>query len=173
MTDLQNPADATSSSTTGAGVAPVPAGYTSITPFLCVADGSAAIDFYCAAFGATVVSRMDTPSGGVAHAELDFGHGRLQLADAMPDFGLVAPSGEDSVTHSICLYLPDVDAVTARAVELGATLREAPSTFVTGDRFSSVLDPFGHRWAVMTRVEDVPPEEQERRLGEWAASELS
>jgi PhnB protein len=172
MTDLQNPA-AQAAETTGAEVAPVPAGYTSITPFLCVRDGSAAIDFYCAAFGATVVSRMDTPAGGVAHAELDFGLGRLQLADAMPDYGLVAPSGEDAVTHSICLYLPDVDGVTARAVELGATLREPPSTFVTGDRFASVLDPFGHRWAIMTRVEDVSPEEQERRLSEWAASELS
>ena len=63
--------------------------------------------------------------------------------------------------------------MTARAVELGATLREAPSTFVTGDRFASVLDPFGHRWAIMTRVEDVSPEEQERRLAEWAAQELS
>ena len=168
MTDVSDVTDPAATA-----VAPVPAGYTSITPFLCVRDGAAAIDFYCQAFGATVVSRMDSPSGGVAHAELDFGNGRLQLADAMPDFGLVAPSGEDAVTHSICLYLADVDAVTGRAVELGATLREPPSTFVTGDRFASVLDPFGHRWAIMTRVEDVAPEEQERRLGEWAAAELS
>ena len=168
MTDLSDVTDSA-----GPTVAPVPPGYTSITPFLCVRDGAAAIEFYCQAFGATVISRMDSPSGGVAHAELDFGHGRLQLADAMPDFGLVAPSGEDAVTHSICLYLADVDAVTDRAVELGATLREPPSTFVTGDRFASVLDPVGHRWAIMTRVEDVSPEEQERRLGEWAAAELS
>jgi PhnB protein len=159
-------------------VAPVPPGYTALTPFLCVSDGSAALDFYCRAFGAILVSRMDTPSGGVAHAELDFGNGRLQLADAMPDYGLVAPAargsgGEDAVTHSTCLYVPDVDAVTARAVDLGATLREPPSTFVTGDRFASVLDPFGHRWAIMTRVEDVAPEEQERRLSEWASAELS
>ena len=153
--------------------APVPAGYTSLTPFLCVRDGAAAIDFYCRAFGATVVSRMEGPGGIVAHAELDFGHGRLQLADAMPDFGLVAPSGEDVVSQSTCLYLADVDAATARAVERGATLREGPSTFVTGDRFASVLDPFGHRWAIMTRVEDVPLEEQERRLAEWAETGLS
>ena len=168
MTDPSDPRSAPAGT-----VSPVPAGYTSLTPFLCVSDGAAAIDFYGQAFGATVVSRMASPSGGVAHAELDFGVGRLQLADAMPDHGLVAPSGEDRVTHSICLYLPDVDAVTARAVELGATLREPPGTFVTGDRFASVLDPFGHRWAIMTRVEDVPPEEQERRLAEWSAAELS
>ena len=154
-------------------VAPVPPGYTSLTPFLCVRDGAAAIDFYCRAFGATVVSRMDLPSGGVAHAELDFGQGRLQLGDPMPDHGLVAPDGGDQVSASTCLYLPDVDAATERAVALGATLREPPSTFVTGDRFASLLDPFGHRWAVMTRVEDVSPEEQERRLAEWASTELS
>ena len=151
---------------------PVPDGYTSLTPFLCVADGDAAIDFYRDVFGATLVTRMDLPGGGVAHAELDFGQGRLQLSDAMPDFGLVAPSGEDRVSQSTCLYTADVDAVTARAVERGATLREAPTTFVTGDRFASVMDPFGHRWAILTRVEDVPLAEQERRLAEWAQTSL-
>jgi PhnB protein len=169
MIDATEPAPGT--------VAAVPPGYTSLTPFLCVRDGSAAIDFYCHAFGATVVSRMASPSGGVAHAELDFGQGRLQLADAMPDYGLVAPEApaegaERPVSHSTCHYVADVDAVTARAVELGATLREPPSTFVTGDRFASILDPFGHRWAIMTRVEEVSAEEQERRLAEWAAAEL-
>ena len=152
-------------------VRPVPEGYTSLTPFLCVTDANAAIDFYCGVFGATLVTRMDLPGGGVAHAELDFGQGRLQLSDPMPDFGLVAPSGDDRVSRSTCLYTADVDAVTARAVARGATLREAPSTFVTGDRFASVYDPFGHRWAVMTKVEDVSPEEQERRLAEWAAQQ--
>jgi uncharacterized glyoxalase superfamily protein PhnB len=159
--------------TTSTSVRPVPEGYTSLTPFLCVSDGNAAIDFYTDALGATLVSRMELPGGGVAHAELDFGQGRLQLSDAMPDHGLVAPDGGDRVSQSTCLYTADVDAVTARAVELGATLREAPSTFVTGDRFASVLDPFGHRWAIMTRVEDVPLEEQERRLAEWAETGLS
>lgn len=171
-------ASISSAAGTATAVAPVPDGYTSLTPFLCVADGNAAIDFYTAAFGARVVMRMDTPAGGVAHAELDFGNGRLQLGEAAEEYGLVAPSrddqgGSDRATHSVCLYLSDVDAVTARAVELGATLREPPSTFVTGDRFASILDPFGHRWAIMTRVEDVSPEEQERRLAEWAASEPS
>jgi PhnB protein len=166
-------APAPQSSPAPSAVRPVPEGYTSLTPFLCVVDGNAAIDFYRDAFAARLVSRMDSPGGGVAHAELDFGQGRLQLSDALPDLGLVAPTGEDRVSHSTCLYTADVDAVTARAVELGATLREAPSTFVTGDRFASLLDPFGHRWAVMTRVEDVPPEEQERRLAEWAETGLS
>jgi PhnB protein len=154
-------------------VSPIPDGFTSLTPFLCVSDGSAAIDFYTAAFGATLISRMDTPSGGVAHAELDFGYGRLQLADAMPDYDLVAPGDEKGVNHSIAFYCADVDAVAEQAARHGATVREPPSTFVTGDRFASILDPFGHRWTIMTRVEDVSPAEAERRLAAWGAIELS
>lgn len=161
MTDAPAP-------TSASPVRPVPEGYTSLTPFLCVPDGDAAIEFYREAFGAVLVMRMEAPGGGVAHAELDLGQGRLQLSDPMPELGLVAPSGEDRVSQSTCLYTADVDAVTARALALGATLREAPTTFVTGDRFASLLDPFGHRWAVLTRVEEVPLEEQERRLAAWA-----
>ena len=75
------------------------------------------------------------------------------------------------MSGSTCIYVPDVDATFAAAVEHGATVREEPSTFVTGDRFASVIDPFGHRWAIMTRVEDVPDDVAEQRLAEWAESQ--
>ena len=148
-----------------------PEGYTTLTPFLVCSPAAEAIRFYEQVFGATVVSRMDGPDGTVMHAELDFGEGRLQLSDPNPQYGLAAPPGTDAdtVSGSTCIYVPDVDAVFAAAVERGATVREKPTTFVTGDRFGSVYDPFGHRWAIMTRVEDVSPEEAERRLAEWAA----
>ncbi len=148
-----------------------PDGYTTLTPFLVCAGASAAIDFYCSVFGAREVSRMDGPDGMVMHAELEFEMGRLQLSDPMPDYGLVAPerSGSDEVSGSTCLYVADVDAVFERAVAAGAVVREPPATFVTGDRFASIYDPFGHRWAIMTRVEDVSPQEAKRRLDEWAA----
>lgn len=149
-----------------------PDGYTTLTPFLCVSDGAAAIDFYSAVFGATVISRMDLPDGRVAHAELQLEQGRLQLADPLEEYGLVAP-GEGPVTHSFAIYVPDADATTALAAQHGATVREQPSTFVTGDRFASVLDPYGHRWSIMTRVENVSDEEAERRVAEWAASGMS
>lgn len=150
----------------------IPPGYTSLTPFLVVDGARAAIEFYTVVFGATPVSVMDAPDGTVAHAELDFGHGRLQLSDPNPAFELVAAPGGTAVSHSVCLYCPDVDAVVARAVEHGAVLREAVSTFVTGDRFGSVVDPFGQRWAILTRVEDVSPEEADRRLAEWGKANL-
>ena len=150
-----------------------PDGYTTLTPFLVCSPAAEAIRFYEEVFGATVVSRMDGPDGTVPHAELDFGHGRLQLGDPADAYGLVAPTGQadDKVSGSTCIYVEDVDAVFAKAVERGATVRAKPDTFVTGDRFASIYDPFGHRWAVMTKVEDVSPEESERRLSEWAASQ--
>jgi uncharacterized glyoxalase superfamily protein PhnB len=70
------------------------------------------------------------------------------------------------------LYCLDADAVAARAEEAGATIREALQTFVTGDRFASIVDPFGQRWAVMTRVEEVNAEERDRRLAEWATQNV-
>ena len=146
----------------------IPEGYTSLTPFLCVRDAAAAIDFYVEVFGVTVVERLDRPDGGVAHAELDFGTGRLQLGDADPAYQIAAPDPAGPATHSIALYCGDVDAVAARAEAAGATIREPAQTFVTGDRFASIIDPFGQRWSVMTRVEEVAPEERDRRLAEWA-----
>jgi PhnB protein len=149
-------------------VKPIPEGYTSLTPFLCIDDASAAIDFYVSVFGAKLVDRMDGPGGTVAHAELDFGNGRLQLGDPAEAYQIAAPDPKAPATHSVAFYCEDVDAVVAKAEQAGATIREPAQTFVTGDRFASVLDPFGQRWTVMTRVEDVSPEERDRRMAEWA-----
>ncbi len=111
---------------------------------------------------------MDGPGGTVAHAELDFGDGRLQLSDPQEAYQIAAVDPSAFATHSVALYCEDVDDVVARAEKAGATIRESAQTFVTGDRFASVLDPFGQRWTVMTRVEDVSPEERDRRMAEWA-----
>ena len=116
-------------------VKPIPEGYTSLTPFLCIDGASAAIDFYISVFGAELVDRMDGPGGTVAHAELDFGNGRLQLSDPQDAYQLAAPELGASVTHSVALYCDDTDAIVARAEKAGATIREAAQTFVTGDRF--------------------------------------
>jgi PhnB protein len=153
-------------------VKPIPEGYTSLTPFLVVDGAAEAIEFYVSVFGATLLEKMDGPNGSIAHAELDFGAGRLQLSDPNPDYKLEAVERKEAVTHSIVLYCPDADAVVARAEEAGATIREALQTFVTGDRFASIVDPFGQRWAVMTRVEEVDPEERDRRLAEWASQNV-
>lgn len=109
--------------------------------------------------------------GVVVHAELDFGQGRLQLGEPSPDYHLVpAPAGEDDC-YSISLYCPDVDGLVARAVAAGATVREPATNFVSGDRFASIRDPFGVRWSVLTRVEDISDEESAARVADWAAQQ--
>ena len=119
-------------------------------------------------------SRTDLPGPDgvplVAHAVLDLGNGLLRIGDALPAYHLVLPPGGDDACFSLGLYCPDVDAVVERAVAAGAVLREPPSTFVSGDRFASMLDPFGIRWSIMTRVEDLSEAESARRVAEWAAS---
>lgn len=148
-----------------------PHGVTSLTPHLVASPARAAIELYCAALGARVLSVTEM-GGMVGHAELELAAGRFTVSDAMPDYGLVAaPAGDHPVSLSLAVYVPDVDAAVATLVEAGSTVREPVSTFVSGDRFGSVVDPYGVRWAVMTRVEDLSPEESGRRVEEWAAQQ--
>jgi PhnB protein len=147
----------------------LPDGYTTLTPFLCCDGAAAAIDFYSAVLGATVVTRNDRPDGRVAHCELALNSGRLQLGDPAPAHHLVAAGLTDDVSRSTVAYVPDVDAAYATAVTLGAKGYGDPETFMTGDRFAAFLDPWGHRWSLMTRVEDVDPAEAERRVNAWLA----
>jgi uncharacterized glyoxalase superfamily protein PhnB len=150
-------------------VNPIPDGYHSITPFIVVKDAAKAIDWYGEVFGARVLTRNDMPDGTVAHCELQIGDSILQLGDVNEAWGMMEPDPE-RITASLVLYVEDCDAVYAKAVEAGATVREEPSVFLTGDRYASIADPFGRRWSIMTRVEDVSREEGERRVDEWLAS---
>ena len=144
-----------------------PHGFTSITPFLAIDGADRALRFYRDVFGARIADSVEI-EGAVVHAELDFGHGRLQIGEPSALSGLVATPSDEPVCYSIALYCPDVDAVTERATAAGATLLEPPITFVSGDRFASIRDPFGVRWAVMTRVEDLSEEESSARVAAWA-----
>ncbi|HSK33878.1 MAG TPA: VOC family protein [Propionicimonas sp.] len=145
-----------------------PLGYSSLTPFLAVTPAREAMAFYCDVFGATVVGVTEF-GGVIAHAELDLGNGRLQLGEPSPEYHLAAQSSTDDACYSIALYCPDVDAVVERAVAAGAVVREPVTGFVSGDRYGSIRDPFGVRWSVMTRVEDLSDAESGRRVEEWAA----
>lgn len=148
----------------------IPHGCTSLTPFLAVANAKEALAFYRDVFGARIISATEF-GGMVVHAELDFGHGHLQIGEPNPEYHLVpAPQGGDDC-YSLGLYCSDADAVVARAEEAGATVREPLTDFVSGDRYASIRDPFGVRWSIMTRVEDLSEEESSRRVEEWAAQQ--
>ncbi|MBP2413155.1 PhnB protein [Arthrobacter stackebrandtii] len=148
----------------------VPGGFSSLTPFLAIPQAAGAMAFYAEVFGARTISSMEF-GGVVVHAEMDFGQGRLQLGEPNPQYHLVAPpAGEDDV-YSMGFYCPDVDAVVERAVRAGAAVREPVANFASGDRFASIRDPFGVRWSIMTRVEDLSEEESTARVEAWAATQ--
>jgi len=151
-----------------------PHGFTSLTPFVAVVDAAGALDFYARVLGAVLVDRTDMPgpdgSPVVVHATLDLGNGRLQVGEANPAFHLVPPPAGEDDCFSLGLYVPDVDRVVARALEGGATVREPATDFVSGDRYASIRDPFGVRWSIMTRVEDLSDEQSAARVARWAAS---
>lgn len=145
-----------------------PKGFSSLTPFVALKDPKAALAFYTDVFGARVVNSTEM-DGTIIHAELDFGCGRLQLGAAQEAYHLLAldPEVED-VQFSLSIYVPNVDSVVETAIARGAVLREPVEGFVSGDRYGSIRDPFGIRWSVMTRVEDLSDEESARRVDAWA-----
>ncbi|MCC3266924.1 VOC family protein [Arthrobacter gengyunqii] len=164
------PPDSTAGVTGAHTTGGIPHGVTSLTPFLSVPDARAAIDFYRDVFGARTVDVTEM-GGVVVHADLDFGNGRLQLGEPNPQYGLVPMPAGDEDCYSMGLYCANVDETVAKAEAAGATIREPLSTFVSGDRFASIRDPFGVRWSVMSRVEDLSEEESARRVAEWAAEQ--
>jgi PhnB protein len=146
-----------------ANVKPIPDGYPQVTPYLIVDDGNAAIEFYGRVLGARERVRMAGPDGKVGHAELQIGDSLLMLADEFPEMGNRSPKSIGGTPVTISVYVEDVDAVFDRAVQAGAKpLRPVEDQFY-GDRAGQFEDPFGHRWSVATHVEDVPPDEMQRR----------
>ena len=84
---------------------------------------------------------------------------------------VLPPPEAPNACYSLGLYCEEVDAVLAQAIEVGATVREPVTNFVSGDRFASIIDPFGVRWSIMSRVEDLSEEESARRVADWAAQQ--
>src|SRR5713226_3811654 len=147
-----------------ARVAPVPEGHRSLAPYLYVRGASRAMDFYARAFGARETYHMPTPDGRIAHAEMQIGDSVLMLADESPERGSKSPETYGGTPAGIFLYVADVDAAFARAVAAGATGQAEPTDMFWGDRFATLRDPFGHDWSIATHVEDVSPEEMQKRM---------
>jgi PhnB protein len=143
---------------------PIPDESQPMCPYLIVQGAAQAIAFYVAAFGAREVFRLTDPAGKIGHAELEIGAARLMLADEYPDFDALSPATVGGTPVSLHLYVTDVDAAVARAMGAGATLRQPLRDEFFGDRIALLVDPFGHKWHLATRLEDVTPEEMQRRM---------
>lgn len=148
-------------------VKPIPDGYHSVTPYIIVDDGAAALDFYQRAFSATELFRMPTPEGKIAHAEIKIGDSPIMLADEFPEMEAISPKTLKGTATGIMLYVEDCDAVFDRAVESGATILKPLANQFYGDRSGTVMDPFGHKWTISTHKEDLTSEEIEQRAAEW------
>jgi PhnB protein len=147
----------------------IPDGYTAVTPYLTIKGAAKAIEFYKQAFGAEEVMRMPTPDGKIAHAEIRIGGSVIMLHDESPEWKAFSPQTVGDTSVSIMLYVNDVDATFKRAIEAGATSTMEVADQFYGDRAGGLKDPFGHKWHIATHVEDVSPEEIDRRAKEMFA----
>lgn len=138
-------------------VNPIPAGYTTITPYLLAQEADKLIDYLKAAFNAEVKSKSEF-EGRLMHAELKIGNSMLMAGGANQQW--------PAMPCMLYVYVPNVDEVYANAIKAGGKSLREPTNEFYGDRSCGVLDPFGNQWWIATHVEDVAPEEIARRQKE-------
>ena len=147
-------------------VKPIPDGYHTVTPYLVQEDADAAIAFYKEAFGAEEIYRMPSPDGRLMHAEIRIGDSIIMLSSEFPEMGGTARSPKSAGCHtgSLLILTEDADAAFKRAIDAGATSVMPLENMFWGDRYGKVKDPFGHEWQIATHIEDVSPEEMQKRV---------
>lgn len=144
-------------------VKPVPDGFHTITAHLTVRDANRAIEFYKKAFVAEVLGVAPAPGGKVMHALLKIGDSMLMLNDEFPEYGGdAAPKSTGGTGVTLHIYIDNVDSAWERAVSAGASVKMPLMDMFWGDRYGTVMDPFGHKWSLATHVRDMSPEEMQR-----------
>jgi len=146
----------------------VPEDFHTITPHLVVRGVAAAVAWYTTAFGADELLRNAAPDGErIMHCEMLLGDSRFFVVDEFPGAAWSPVSlGGTSVT--LHLYVEDVDGLFERAVAGGAEVILPVSDQFWGDRYGMLRDPFGHRWSIASRVEDLSPKQLQARAAAWA-----
>jgi PhnB protein len=150
-------------------VAPIPPGYSTVTPYLVCREAAKAIDFYKKAFGAKERLRMGGPDGKIAHAEISIGKSIVMVGDEAPQMGATAPPTIGGTAVGLFIYSENVDKAYAKAIAAGATSEQPPTDMFWGDRYCKLADPFGHKWSIATHTEDLSPKEMARRTAEAMA----
>ena len=144
-------------------IKPIPDGYHSVTPYLSIKGATEAIGFYKRAFAATELFRLVAPSGEIGHAEIKIGDSPIMLADPCEEGAFRSPQSLGGSSVGLHVYVADVDALFARAVDAGAKIVRPVQDQFYGDRTGTLEDPFGHVWFLATHKEDLTPEEINRR----------
>jgi PhnB protein len=142
----------------------IPDGFHSITPYLVLSDAARGIEFYTRALGAREIYRLPMPDGKIGHAELQIGNSRVMLADEAPAEGARSPRFLGGSPIGLYVYVEDVDAAAERFVAAGGKVARPLEDMFYGDRSGQFDDPEGYRWTLSQHIEDVTPEEMQRRM---------
>jgi PhnB protein len=142
----------------------IPDGYHAVTPYLIFSNAEKAIAFYKQALGATELFRMPMPNGKIGHAELQIGDSRIMLADEAPEIGARSAKSIGGTPIGLCLYTENVDALAERFVKAGGKKVRPMENKFYGDRSGQFEDPEGYQWTLAQHIEDVPPDEMQRRM---------
>jgi len=149
-------------------VTPIPEGFHAITPHLCVKGAAKAIDFYKAAFGAEEIRRESMPGDDrLMHALIRIGDSLVMLADDFPEWNngkSNAPDASVSTGTTFHMYVTDAHAAMARAEAAGCTVKMPVTEMFWGDLYGAITDPFGHHWAIATRIKVPTPEEHQAAM---------
>ena len=133
-----------------------------LSPYMIMNDAGAAIDFYVKAFGAAEKMRLNMPgTDAVMHAEIAIDGSTIMIGQENPACEMVSAKTLGKSPVSLMIYVPDVDAAFARAIEAGAVEMNPPTDMFWGDRMCTVICPFGYAWSLATHQRDPSPEEIE------------
>ena len=149
---------------------PIPDGFHAVTPSLVVSDANGAIDFYKKAFDANEIYRFPTPDGKILHAMIQIGDSFVMMSDEFPTMGMKSPTALGGTAVTLHLYVENSDKTFKQAVEAGAVITMPIMDAFWGDRFGTVLDPYGHSWAIATHKIDMNPEGLRKAGEEYFAS---
>src|SRR5262249_21270841 len=149
---------------------PVPEDFHTITPQLVVKGVADAIAWYTSALGANELLRNTAPDGTrIMHSELLLGDSRFFVVDEFAESSMKSPATLGGTAVTLHLYVHDVDALFDRAVAAGATgLMKVADPF-WGDPYGMIADPFGDRWAIGSRIEDLSPRDLHKRAESWSS----
>ena len=144
-------------------VPPVPEGLHTVTPHITVDGAANYIDLLKRAFGAVELSRSTIPTGKIIHATVRIGDSVLMLSDDFSAEFHMPPLAEGRLPFVLHIYVPDADALWAKALAAGCEVNFPIADQFWGDRYGQVRDPFGFVWAIATRKDDLTDAERQQR----------
>ena len=140
-----------------------PDGSPTVTPYLAVKGTAALIDFLKIVFDAKELDRLTLPDGRIMNTAVRIGDSMVMMGD---------PGDRPPETAMLYVYVPDCDAVHAKALAAGATSIQAPADMFYGDRTAAFQDASGNKWYAATHKEDVAGDELARRASRPRSGEL-